>query len=122
MTRELPFGAEYRHQKRIEKWRKATSAFPKFRHDIWWWLHNVVSHPLLGVWPSEKAVWFHDYTSQKLNRRKKLLQSPLPEIPNFLSWAKHNVIAHTAIGLFPSKFTFDWHDRTADEMNVEDWS
>ena len=121
MNQELPFGAQLRHQKRIDKWRRASPIFPKLRHDVWWWLHNIVSHPLLGVWPSSSAIWLHDYTSQRLNRRSKMMQSPVPEIPDVWLWAKHNIVAHTAIGLFPCQYTFTWHDRTAEEMNVPDW-
>jgi hypothetical protein len=121
MTQELPFGAQYRHQKRIEKWKRATRFFPKLRHDVWWFLHNVVSHPLLGVCPSTSTVWFHDYTSQKLNQRAELRASPMPEITDFLSWAKHNVVAHAVIGICPCELAFRWHDRTAQEMNVQDW-
>lgn len=121
MTQELPFGAQHRHQKRIERWRKATGFLPRLRHDVWWWMHNVVSHPLLGVWPSEAAIWLHDYTSLKLNRRRKIMKSPTPQIPDFYLWAKHNIATHIAIGVYPCQATFDWHDRSAEEMNVPDW-
>lgn len=115
------FGAEYRHQYRINKWRRAERFFPKLRHDAWWFLHNVVSHPLLGLWPSKEAIWLHDYTSQKLNRRASLRPSPTPKIPDFYLWAKHNILGHVAIGLFPTRRAFDWHDKTAEEMKVPGW-
>jgi hypothetical protein len=118
---ESAFGAAFRHRKRIAKWEKATRVLPRLRHDAWWVLHNVVSHPVLGVWPSATSVWFHDWTSQRLNRRQAFTRSPAPEIERHWAWIKHNVLVHAAIGLFPSPLTFAWHDRSAVEMNVEDW-
>jgi hypothetical protein len=115
------FGAEVRHRKRIAKWNRATRVAPKLRHHAWWLLHNAVAHPVIGVWPTRASVWFHDWTSQQLNRRRTFVRSPLPVIEARVAWIKHNVVAHLAIGLLPSTRTFRWHDRTASEMNVRDW-
>jgi hypothetical protein len=121
MTETAAAGAKHRHGKRIAKWAREVRLFPKARHDACWIVHNVVSHPALGVWPSPATVWFHDWTSQRLNRRRTMVRSPLPKIPVRSTWVKHNVLAHAAIGLVPSAIAFAWHDRTAEEMNVFDW-
>ena len=39
------------------------------RHAFWWWLHNCVAHPLIGVMPRRFAFEFHDWTSRKLHGR-----------------------------------------------------
>jgi hypothetical protein len=81
----------------------------------------AVAHPVIGLWPTRASVWFHDWTSQRLGRRRTFVQSPAPDIVARGAWIKHNVLAHLAIGLWPSKRAFDGHDRTAREMNVRDW-
>lgn len=50
---------------RIEKWKRETgSALP---HHFWWFVHNCVAHPLIGLVPVKQAFEFHDYTSKKIN-------------------------------------------------------
>jgi hypothetical protein len=39
------------------------------RHAFFWWLHNTVAHPLIGVFPFRFAFKFHDWTSRKLHGR-----------------------------------------------------
>jgi len=51
---------------RIEKWKAATgSALP---HHLWWFVHNCIAHPMIGVLPVRPTFAFHDYTSKKINR------------------------------------------------------
>lgn len=54
--------------KRFES-RMAKNPHPasKIRHLGWWVVHNVVSHPLIGLLPFRWAFDFHDWTSVKLN-------------------------------------------------------
>lgn len=40
---------------------------PAARHAFWWWLHNCVAHPLIGLVPRRFAFEFHDWTSRKLH-------------------------------------------------------
>jgi hypothetical protein len=115
------FGAELRHRKRIAKWNAATRVVPGLRHRAWWILHNAIAHPMIGVWPTRATVWFHDWTSKRLGRRRTFVRSPMPEVERRGAWFVHNVLAHAAIGLVPSERAFRWHDRTAREMNVRDW-
>lgn len=91
-------------------------------HDFWWLVHNLIAHPALGVMPSKKTVWFHDYTSMKLNLESSLKASPMPEIKNRSAWLEHNVLAHIAIGVWPSVRTFGYHDSTAKRMAVDGWA
>lgn len=94
-------------------------------HQKWWLIHNVIAHPLLGLFPGEMTVRFHDYTSDKLNlvaeNKYKKPKSPMPVIPNRKLWLIHNCVSHIKIGLNPCKETFAEHDRTAKEQNVKGW-
>ncbi len=112
-----------RYDHRVERWRMETRFLPGARHHAWWLLHNVVSHPLLGISTGNFALWLHDWTSQHLNRRGILLRSEPPVIPagRRRAWVWHNVVGHLAIGLLPVRSSFEFHDRTARAMNVEDW-
>lgn len=53
-------GSEARYEKR------RASQSP-MRHAFWWWAHNCVAHPLIGLLPRRFAFEFHDWTSRKLH-------------------------------------------------------
>lgn len=36
------------------------------RHYFWWFVHNSVVHPLLGILPVKPLFDLHDWTSKKL--------------------------------------------------------
>jgi hypothetical protein len=114
-------GSEYRYQKRRARWTSVARLAPRVRHHFWWILHNVVAHPLVGVGPSAATIWYHDWTSQRLNLQRKLRPSPRPEMTRRSQWIVHNVACHVAIGLVPCAATFAWHDMTADEMGEPYW-
>jgi hypothetical protein len=114
-------GSEYRYHKRVAHWRAVVHIAPRIRHNTWWILHNVVAHTLIGALPTAGTIWFHDWTSQRLNVEPKLRPSPPPELTHRRKWIFHNVVAHVAIGLVPCAATFAWHDRTADEMGEPNW-
>lgn len=114
-------GAKERYYFRQAKWTQACKLFPKIRHHSWWLLHNCLSHPLLGIYPAEETIWFHDWTSKHLNLRTEQRSSPTPNITNNKMWVYHNVVGHLAIGLFPTTNAFKFHDYTAEAMMVEDW-
>jgi len=38
-------------------------------HHFWWFTHNCVAHPLIGVCPVAWTFQFHDFTSGKINGR-----------------------------------------------------
>ncbi len=113
--------SEVRYHYRRNKWKEKKKLFPLSRHNFWWVIHNCISHPLLGVNPSDKTIWFHDWTSKKLNIKKSLVKSPNPNITNKRTWIWHNVIGHILIGIRPNTRSFKYHDYTAEAMNVSDW-
>lgn len=39
----------------------------RIKHLGWWWVHNCIAHPLIGMVPIKAAFDFHDWTSRKLN-------------------------------------------------------
>ncbi|MFA6049759.1 MAG: hypothetical protein WC761_01045 [Candidatus Paceibacterota bacterium] len=36
-------------------------------HGFWWFVHNCISHPIIGILPVKKSFEFHDYTSKRIN-------------------------------------------------------
>lgn len=112
-----------RYQRRQRAWQAHHQHLPLLRHHGWWLLHNLVAHPWLGFSPTQRAVDFHDWTSQHLNQVDELRRSEMPVIPQGrrLAWIKHNVLGHVAIGLLPICASFVFHDRGAEAMGVEDW-
>lgn len=121
MNDQRTSAGRYAHRRRA--WQNKHRVLPGVRHHAWWLLHNCLSHPVLAVKPSPRAVWFHDWTSQHLNQRKKIIPSSLPDIPEGRrpAWLFHNLVCHLAIGLMPFDPVFRFHDETAESMGVEDW-
>jgi hypothetical protein len=114
-------GSAYRYAKRQRRWTAEVRRWPRLRHHGWWLLHNVIAHPLVGVWPATPAIRFHDLTSRRLNRNVRQFASVRPAISRRAAWVLHNVVGHLAIGLLPCRATFAWHDRSAEAMGVADW-
>lgn len=73
-------GSEDRFPKRIEKFRKAEKNFPVLQHYFWWFIHNCVTHPLIGLIPVKLFFQFHDWTSVKLNAGEAALSTPLDDL------------------------------------------
>ncbi len=113
--------SEDRYRFRKMHWAHSGKRLAQTRHHAWWVLHNVISHPLLGVLPTSSAIWFHDWTSKHLNGRKLLRESPKPLINNRGAWVWHNVMGHLAIGLVPCELSFKFHDRSAEAMYESEW-
>lgn len=57
--------SEGRFHLRIEKWK--TQRGSVLEHHFWWFVHNCISHPLIGLLPRTETFEFHDYTSDKIN-------------------------------------------------------
>lgn len=114
-------GAGARYHRRIKVWRDQGRISPRLRHHFWWLLHNLLSHPLLGVYPFLWCIWLHDWTSMHLNCRTTMRPSPPPVIQDYRAWFWHNTAGHIAIGLFPIDAAFQFHDHTAEAMQVADW-
>lgn len=73
-------GSGDRFPKRIEKFRKAEKRFPVLQHYFWWFLHNCITHPLIGLVPIKMFFNFHDWTSVKLNAGESALSTPLDDL------------------------------------------
>lgn len=58
-------GAEQRFEGRVAVFQKENK--PVYKHHFWWFVHNCVAHPMIGIWPSKKTFDFHDWTSKKIN-------------------------------------------------------
>lgn len=118
-----PPGSHGRYEVRRARWRSQDGVprpLWRVRHAAWWWLHNLVVHPLLGLLPVAVVVRLHDWSSGRLARSLPP-ESPLPRIPSRWWWLVHNVGAHIAIGVWPCAVTFRWHDLTAKRMGVPGW-
>lgn len=104
--------------------------FPALRHHFWWVLHNVIVHPLIGLFPSKLAVRAHTVTSDGLNLRRGSKDPMPPYVPRYpfayglqcrFWWLVHNLVAHVLIGLLPFGPAFRFHDWTAERMHVVGW-
>lgn len=58
-------GSEGRFHDRIKTY--DAKRIPRVSHHFWWFVHNVVAHPMIGVLPIKASFDFHDYTSKKIN-------------------------------------------------------
>lgn len=115
-------GSAHRYRERIEKFKADGKALPQVRHYLFWLLHNLVAHPILGLVPTQVTVDFHEVTSKWLNHEEeRILATPVPVIRDRLGWLYHNIVAHVAIGLLPCETTFDIHDTSAKDMDVPGW-
>lgn len=120
---DLSSSAE-RFAHRLKLFKRDRRAFPRTRHFFYWLVHNLIAHPLLGLFPSKLTVRFHSVTSNWLNHRSGWNRiDPEPPRPTKWGWwLLHNIVAHFAIGLFPfATFPFRLHDWTAEKMDVPGW-
>jgi hypothetical protein len=113
--------AEGRYRVRREAFQARQGALGVLMHAGWWWAHNCVAHPILGLVPHRRSVWLHDWTSDHLNLRELPSRSPMPKISNRLGWLWHNCVAHPLIGMLPTSATFQHHDQSAERMGVDGW-
>lgn len=58
-------GAEQRFEARVEGFKQDEK--PIYKHHFWWFVHNCIAHPMIGVLPNKKTFDFHDWTSKKIN-------------------------------------------------------
>ncbi len=58
-------GAGKRFEARIEGFEKENK--PVFKHHFWWFVHNCIAHPAIGILPNKSTFDFHDWTSKKIN-------------------------------------------------------
>lgn len=55
-------GSEDRYAKRVRQ-------VPWLRHTFWWFVHNCVAHPIIGILPFTPFFKFHDWTSVKMHAK-----------------------------------------------------
>lgn len=67
MFADLSSTTEDRFYERIAKHVKL--GMSRYRHHFWWFVHNCIAHPVIGVCPKKWAFNFHDYTSDKINAK-----------------------------------------------------
>lgn len=58
-------GAQERFQSRVSIFKNEDK--PVYKHHFWWFVHNCVAHPLIGIMPNKSTFDFHDWTSKKIN-------------------------------------------------------
>jgi hypothetical protein len=58
-------GSEDRFHKRIENFLVQKKRI--IVHHFWWFVHNVVAHPLMGLFPIKFFFAFHDWTARRMN-------------------------------------------------------
>jgi len=58
-------GAGERFEARVEGFKQESK--PVFKHHVWWFIHNCIAHPMIGLAPCKKTFDFHDWTSKKIN-------------------------------------------------------
>lgn len=57
--------SQTRFHKRISDFKK--KKLPVLIHHAWWFTHNCIAHPLIGMLPIKSTFDFHDFTSRKIN-------------------------------------------------------
>jgi hypothetical protein len=60
-------GAQFRFVERKVLFEKAYKRFPHARYYWWWLVHNIVSHPLIGLLPVKMFFNLHDWTSRRMH-------------------------------------------------------
>jgi hypothetical protein len=58
-------GAEERFENRLQVFKNEGK--PVYKHHFWWFVHNCVAHPLIGLAPCKSTFNLHDWTSKKIN-------------------------------------------------------
>jgi len=58
-------GSEERFEKRVEVFKE--KELPVYRHHGWWFVHNCIAHPFIGIFPCKTSFEFHDWTAKKIN-------------------------------------------------------
>ena len=50
-----------------ERYKQRQLDVPWVKHQFWWFVHNNIAHPLIGVLPFRVFFRFHDYTSRRMH-------------------------------------------------------
>lgn len=55
-------GSEQRYVQRLAE-------RPWVAHTFWWFVHNCIAHPLIGIMPCRLTFDFHDWSSERMHNR-----------------------------------------------------
>lgn len=50
-----------------ERYQRRQKIVPWSKHTVWWFVHNCIAHPLIGILPVRTAFRFHDWTSLRMH-------------------------------------------------------
>lgn len=73
-------GSAERFPMRVEKFRKNKKVLPVLQHYFWWFVHNNITHFLIGILPFKPFFKFHDWTSVKLNAGEAAIISDIDKL------------------------------------------
>ena len=73
-------GSAERFPIRVENFKKKKKAFPLIQHGFWWFVHNCITHPLIGICPIKPLFDFHDWTSVKLTAGTPAIITEIEEL------------------------------------------
>lgn len=77
-------GSAERFPIRVEKFKKKRKFLPVVQHYFWWFVHNCITHPLIGLIPVKPFFQFHDWTSVKLNAGEAAITTEIEELEGYL--------------------------------------
>lgn len=77
-------GSAERFPIRVEKFKKKRKFLPVVQHYFWWFVHNCITHPLIGIIPLKPFFQFHDWTSVKLNAGEEAVTTEIDELEDCL--------------------------------------
>ena len=73
-------GSADRFPIRVEKFKKKKKFLPVLQHYFWWFVHNCITHFLIGIIPVKPLFEFHDWTSIKLNAGEAAITTEIEEL------------------------------------------
>lgn len=76
-------GSADRFPIRVENFRKKRKVLPVLQHGFWWFIHNCITHPLIGICPIKPLFQFHDWTSVKLTAGIPAITTEIEELEGY---------------------------------------
>jgi len=76
-------GSAERFPIRVENFKKKKKALPLLQHGFWWFVHNCITHPLIGICPIKPLFEFHDWTSVKLTAGTPAITTEVDELKDY---------------------------------------
>lgn len=76
-------GSEKRFDQRVESAKKQKRTWS---HHFWWFVHNCVAHPLIGICPAKWAFNFHDWTARRMSARVRAEEQMIKQEKQIKQW------------------------------------